>query len=726
MDAMRDLVLATLLGALLVACGSAQNSFGDAGADATSTGHEDAKVGMRLGPQRDTGGGKLGGGTVVSLSVSPASSTLTVTDQAAPATTTLVATAHYSGGMSATVPASWSVDRLDIASIGPGSGVLTPTGTTFGTVHVTAAADGLTATATVAVTAKLSQNPGMLTMAAEGQLSGATTPDPSVTTFAYPYDATVFPLGLLPPQQMWNGGAAGDDYSIEYVTTAIDLTVYLTADPPSQFTLPVATWNTLTASAAGSSVAVTLHRLSGASAYASARQSWNISTANLGGAIYYWAINEGQILKIDLESGTRTSVFQSGSNTVVGTPPPFDDATLASPPWESNGSTTANTRCVACHSVSKDGSTLSSVVSRAGSAGPLGFVNLATSTLTDIGDYQASTAFDALTPDGSLAVMNPWGMTMTLLTSATGQPVASALDGQSGLSNPAFSPDGTKLALATSCGPVGTATSIEFHESDLSFYSFTTAAPYFSDPVTVVTSTGLGDTSAFPSFSPDSQFIFFQRGAGSRAKITDPTTGAPEHDADDLYVVHAAAGATPVLLASANNPGGVLPADSQHLNYAPTVNPIAAGGYIWVVFTSPRDYGNAMVSPEGAAPMDASYANRKQLWVTAVDANIGTTDPSHPPFWLPGQDLTTINMFGYWALSPCLPTASEAGPSSCSAGFDCCSGFCEAADGGQVCVANVTGGACAQVGNRCTSTGDCCSGSGVACVGGFCQETSPK
>jgi hypothetical protein len=322
--------------------------------------------------------------------------------------------------------------------------------------------------------------------------------------------------------------------------------------------------------------------------------------------------------------------------------------------------------------------------------------------------------------------MDTWGMTMQLLSSATGEPIASALDALTNVSHPAFSPDGTKLALATNCGPVGSATSIEFHESDLSFYSVTTTAPYFTNLVTVIPSTGLDDTLAFPSFSPDSQFIFFQRGTGSRAKITDPTTGAPEHDTDDLYVAPAAAGATPVELASANNPGGVLPADSQHLNYAPTVNPIAAGGYIWVVFTSPRDYGNAMVSPEGPAPMDASYANRKQLWVTAVDADIGTTDPSHPPFWLPGQDLTTINMFGYWALSPCLPTMGDAGPSSCSAGFECCSGYCAAADGGSVCVAETSAGTCAQVGDKCTSSSNCCGGSGVGCVGGFCQETTPK
>jgi hypothetical protein len=197
------------------------------------------------------------------------------------------------------------------------------------------------------------------------------------------------------------------------------------------------------------------------------------------------------------------------------------------------------------------------------------------------------------------------------------------------------------------------------------------------------------------------------------------------HGIDDLYVVAATAGATPIALAQANNPNGVLPADSQHLNYAPTVNPISAGGYIWVVFTSPRDYGNVMVSPQGAAPMDATYSNHKQLWVTAVDANLGTTDPSHPPFWLPGQDPTTANMFGYWALSPCLPTSPDAGSSSsCTSGFECCSGLCRDNGSGPVCLASTTG--CHQVGEVCTTSSDCCSATGVSCVAGICQDMIPK
>jgi hypothetical protein len=709
--------LASILGVVAVgavvgvaACGgsgSGGNGFagGDSGLDATTDApvfNDDANH-----------------GAVMSITVSPATTTLTVTNTATPPTAQLSAIAKYADGSSAPVDASWTVNLPNIAGVGAGTGLVTPTGSTFGAVSVTATVGAMSAGASVTVNLVAKINPGNVSGSAQTSLDGATAADPSVTTFAYPYDATVFPQGLLPPEQQWNGGAMSDSYSLHYTAPSIDLTVYLTADPPSRFTLPVAMWNTLTSSAPAADMKVVLHRLTGSTAYVSATQTWHIADANLGGTIYYWAINEGQIYAIDLAAGTRSPVFASGPNTALGTPTPINAGAPENPPWESNGTSTANTRCVACHSVSKDGSTLASVFSRDSSTGPLGFVSIASGSIAAIGDYTANGTYDALTPDGKQSVLNNGSKAMTLMDSTTATPIASALDGQTNLCDPAFSPDGTRFALAANCDP-GFGWPVEFRTSNLVFYSYANAAPYFTSPQTVITSTGIGDAIAFPSFSPDSQFIFFQRGSYSRAKY-----GTNQHGIDDLYVVPAAANATPIALANANDPGGILPADSKHLNYAPTVNPISEGGYIWVVFTTPRDYGNEIVSPQGAPPMDATYSNRKQLWVTAVDANVGTVDPSHPAFWLPGQDITTANMFGYWALSPCKATMGDAGPQSCSAGFECCSGYCRDNGMGPVCVDNP--GGCHQTGEVCTTAADCCgSGMGVSCVGGICQQTQPN
>jgi hypothetical protein len=676
--------------------------------------------------------------TVTSLAVSPSTTTLVVTDPASLPTLTLQAIATFSDHTTSPVNASWTVDRLDIAGVSPGTGVVTPSGTTFGVATFTATAGGQQATGTVNVSLKTTLNPGNLSQADQAALDGATTSDPGVTGFAYPYDATVFPRGLLPPEQMWNGGAAGNEYSMHYTGPSFDLTVYLKADPKpstntagtggSRFTLPVASWNTLTSTVRAANVAVELHRLAGGAAYKSATQSWYVADANLRGSIYYWSISEGQVYVLDVAAGTRSPVVDTGPSTVLGSPTPLDPpdaATLArsdAGPWQDDGN---GSRCVACHSVSKDGSTLAAIFSATESSGPLGTVNLGSSSITAIGNYGAAGIYDALSPDGSRAVLNLADKTMQLIDTSSGAVVPSALDGQQKLCDPAFSPDGTRFALAANCGPNGYP--VEFQNSNLVVYSLGAAAPYFTSPLTLVnTNNVIGDAIAFPSFSPDSQFVFFQKGNFSAAKYSDPNTNALEHGSDDLYVMPVQAGGTPVALANANDPAGVLPADSKHLNYAPTVNPIAEGGYIWVVFTSPRDYGNEIVSPRKSAPKDATYANPKQLWVTAVDANIGAVDPSHPAFWLPGQDITTANMFGFWALSPCEPTTgADGGTSSCTAGFECCTGFCRGADAGSVCVAQPSG--CSQTGEKCGSDLDCCNAaSGVHCSGGICQLAAPK
>jgi hypothetical protein len=95
------------------------------------------------------------------------------------------------------------------------------------------------------------------------------------------------------------------------------------------------------------------------------------------------------------------------------------------------------------------------------------------------------------------------------------------------------------------------------------------------------------------------------------------------------------------------------------LNYEPTANPImpvvTAGGYAWVVFTSRRMYGNvATADPWCSDPRSCDVLSNivtpKKLWIAAIDLNpTPGTDPSHPAFYLPGQELFACNSHGYWS-----------------------------------------------------------------------------
>jgi hypothetical protein len=86
-------------------------------------------------------------------------------------------------------------------------------------------------------------------------------------------------------------------------------------------------------------------------------------------------------------------------------------------------------------------------------------------------------------------------------------------------------------------------------------------------------------------------------------------------------------------------------------------------------------------------------------------------DPSHPAFYIPGQEIQGSNSRPFFALEPCVTDRG-----TCETGIDCCTGFCRSG----LCVAPPEHG-CSQKNERCTTTADCCTGAGT-CVGGFCAE----
>ncbi len=171
-------------------------------------------------------------------------------------------------------------------------------------------------------------------------------------------------------------------------------------------------------------------------------------------------------------------------------------------------------------------------------------------------------------------------------------------------------------------------------------------------------------------------------------------------------------------------PDGSSLENDTTLQYEPTVNPVASGGYAWVVFTSRRMYGNvATQDPFLGDPRNYNAdlsATTKKLWVAAIDLNAKPgTDPSHPAFYLPGQELLACNSRGYWVVDPC-----EKNGAPCLTGDQCCSGYCEAGDGGFVCGTQPKG--CSAEGNKCKTTSDCCgTSSGVECIDGYCALAAP-
>lgn len=666
------------LGAGAIACSN--SGAGDPGAAALDGGDEGGTIdGSGFDP--DT---SLGEKKIVGLAIDQLDKSLEIVNgDLTGGSISYTATATFDDGSTAAEPGcTWQVDRIDLGSF-VGS-TFKATGNAGGTGKVTCSAKGLTATTSVKVTLRdeVDASSG-LDDTSKKDLLAAVTSDPDVKLL-YPYDKTVFPRGLDAPELQWTGKSAADVYGARLKVDGMTFTAFFKAPPPSRALIPKATWTKLLDTATPTTpVEMTLYRLAGGAggtAFKVATQTWTIAAANLKGSIYYWRINGGNVVRIK-----------------PGDPKPENFLKTEPTPG----------RCVACHSVSHDGSTLVGSYENGGPY-PWAAFDVKSGVQKATG---ANSGFQAITPEGSMLLTGQTAGTFALVsTSGTSfEPSGAAAFGNA-VAHASFAPDSKWIAYANRKD----GNWVDFNQSDLMLASFDAATKKFGAPKTLMASGGRVKT--YPTFSPDSKWVGYMDATQS----TRPGKG-------DLHMMKLD-GSGDVTLANACA-AGIADVDKS-LNFEPTFGPVLSGGYFWMVFVSSRQYGNRINKTFDAFrdkcgdDWTKSPCRTKQLWVTAIDADPKPgVDPSHPAFWLPGQDVNDQNMRGYWALDPCKGLGE-----GCEAGFECCEGACKSEDGksAKVCV-KPPPGTCKSVGDKCEATSDCCEASvGVECIGGVCGKKLPS
>ncbi len=674
-------LIAVLL-AVGIGCG-VDVSTGMFGADAGETGLDPAAS-----RGDDSSGDATGPVGEITIEIEPAHATLDVVAGESLAEQSFVAWATDAAGNTTEVDGVWTFARPELGTFEGATLAATGLAGGVGTVTVQTA-DGFAET-TLTIKVHVVHDPDGVDPAVQQAFDDADTPDPALDLL-YPYDGTVFPRGLIGPTMMWSGGGPADIYRVHLSSPTYDFVGYQTVAPPSRLTLPTEpfdVWLQLTDSVTGQ-LDVEVQRYDGAKAYLPETAAWSVSTANLRGAIYYWEVNRGQVVRIRPGEASAETFLQTE---------PGD--------------------CVACHSVSRDGSSIAATRQNPteNAADP------ATTNAFSLYDAWAgdekyrgmqTSGFQTLSPDGDFILWRQWDVTGApspmALSVADSTDVLAVLDPPGGTpTHPAWSPDGRRVAF----GVRADGNAIDFTASTLWSAAVDTVTPGFSDLVEIAANDPSRPVVTYPTFSPDSSLVAFMRSTHSRTRNAQA----------ELWL--ASAGAETQWLLDAANGGGALPPEHQHVSYQPTFSPVTSGGYFWLVFVSVRPYGNLRNHPDEipiAPAMDGSLPDvpLKQLWVTAIDADpTPGQDPSHPAFWLPGQDLATNNMRGDWALSPCNGLGAP-----CEAGFECCEGFCllDEATGEKTC--GLPQG-CAQIDDACTSSADCCDEQ-ATCIGGYCASPIP-
>lgn len=517
-------------------------------------------------------------------------------------------------------------------------------------------------------------------------------------SYLYPYADTVFPRGLIAPLLMWGGADAATAVYVHIRSSLFEYKGCLAPTGPGRVQIPQQVWEQAGTRAFGASdpFTVELTVLDGGAAKGPISEQLLIARATLKGSIYYnsyeskLGTNPGAVLRI--VPGRDAELFAGGD------------------------------QCTGCHAVSANGTRL--VVSR----GDIYAMTPMTAPQPAPARTQAQyTSFVGLSPDGQVYAVNGkpngFGPRMDgeapphamLVETDTGTPID-----QSGLPEGAtmttFSGDGRHLVLNDHALSQG---------HGLAVMDYDPVARVASNYRELVTTTD-NKYPGWPFLLPDNNAAVFALGtstdfSGGNVGIK-PIAGVPpgpwntflsppKGPYSNLYVV-SVSGGTPIMLARAMGYANeqdaargqsylLHGAEELDQNYYPTVSPVAAGGYFWVFFDSYRHYGNLGL--------------QRQLWGAAITVSANgqyTTDPSHPAFYLTGQELGTGNHRAFTALDPCRDNGA-----ACSTGIDCCGGFCSAG----VCEMQDR---CARTDEVCATSADCCDASNI-CINGFCGFVVP-
>ncbi|HKU42116.1 MAG TPA: hypothetical protein VJR89_28350, partial [Polyangiales bacterium] len=580
----------------------------------------------------------------------------------------------------------------------------------------------------------------------------------------YPYPGTVFPRGTLAPLVMWRSEGAADAVYLHMRSRFFDYkgvlppavgdalfrpkadaggiaavhATYLqssaAAQPNAQVAIPQHVWDLAGRQTLGRDDPFTLEitlRVNG-EIVGPLRSRITIAPASIKGSLYY---------NTCLTSTTASDPSSAGVAARVLRIPPRGNAVALGV-----GETT---QCVGCHAFSSDGTRALAQRSTT-TADATSTALLSTPTtyalgyqLNAAGEVEAgsilpiapmppgatfgpSASFGALYPDGSRflsstgTMLLPFGglnpLPATLFDTTTGAAI-SGTDIPPGAGMPMFSPDGAWLVFNDAAR----------QGFSLSVMRYDIRAHKASDYRLLVSEDPAGTVRpGWPFFLPDNRAVVFVRTESAMYSGSDSGIGvaiqanisgslpAPK-ERSDLYIADLGTGHV-TLLAQAM--GFETPADAEreatylpfgtedlHRNYYPTVSPVAAGGYFWVFFDSLRHFGSLGVV--------------RVLWGFAIDIQPDgnyALDPSHPPFYVAGQEFSMTSHFRAFApLNRCAPNAA-----ACESGIDCCAGACRLpAGGGMGVCAPLQRDSCAALDERCQQATDCCD-AGASCINNYC------
>jgi hypothetical protein len=492
-------------------------------------------------------------------------------------------------------------------------------------------------------------------------------------TLVYPVNDTMFPQNIYRVLFQWQKRTL-TYFQLSFTSPTLKMNVYTDGVQATCVQAQTggacwestkANWQLLAGLNAGQDVTLKIRGVASPTAttvYESRAYTIHFSRQPVPGALYYWSTTV---------AGVRRGALGDPGPTSFLTPPQ------------------ANNKCVACHTLSRNGKKL---------AADVGGENL---TVVDVSPTTPPpVVFGAIgTPavdyPSSWATFNPTttrvigskGGVLTVRDGSTGAAVpivnTNGANSANGLIlpnnedgfQPDWAPDGAHVVFSRGAGKDrGGATSIAWVSVN---------GDTFSNLQDVFARASNNELLGYPMFNPTSNYIAFVRGPKIEKDLFD-----------QIWLVPAQAAGTPQLLVRANtlvndyaapNPPTATSCSNADLtrcieNNMPTWAPAANEPQLqWIAFASQRDYGFVLRN-------GSTFGSRKQqLWIAAIDTSkLGNGDPSFPAFRVPFVELTENAHRPFWAEDAINPPDAGAPPGD--------------------------GGACLPLGANCLSGAPCCGG----------------
>lgn len=448
-----------------------------------------------------------------------------------------------------------------------------------------------------------------------------TTNAPSIV---YPEDGTILPPNLPLFEVHFLPGAGNDLFEVSFTGPVTNVRVYTRCNRVAEgcvLSLPetlFAEVGNAGRQSGGVELSIRATRDGGGPVSRTPTQRLGVTRTDLRGGVYWW-VSSGSIVRYDFGlPNARSEMFIQGNAF----------------------------NCVGCHALARDGSRIA-VGRFIPAPAPTAIFNTLTREQTHPNPFGNN--FGTFSPDNRLFLASD-GMRMTLLNAMTIAEAPGLEANQRAGTMPDWSPSGGDVVFARPRTMLPLPIGSPGHDGATDLFLMGWNGSAFAAPRALITSNG--ENNYYPAFSPDGNWVLFNRANG----------GSSSNPNAQLWAVRSGGG-EPVRLARADGPDG---AGNSWPKWTPFVEEFGGEvteNLLWLTFTSHRPYGLRI------------RERRAQLWMAAFRPGMNGPDPSAPAFWVPFQNITEGNHIAQWVNNIQRQTC---GTGMCANGEQCINGRCVA------------------------------------------------